>query len=122
MHDLDPQDQPQRDLSDGAAPTEEEADLSALDAEALATEATREVLRDQRQARQMRQGHLAVEVRERTVALGVLVVAVMIAGAVIATGLLRESEGLVRAGLLGFCVICGSGLYRLLSRWSKHSP
>lgn len=101
MHDLDPQDQ-----------SEQLADLAALDDAGLVTEAKREVLRDRRQARQLTR-------RRQLVTLGLLIIAALGATTVVLVGLVRESEGLVRIGLLALCVLFGGALFRAHSRWSN---
>jgi hypothetical protein len=122
VHDLDPQDQPQYSLADTRRPTarEHEADLSALDDEALVTEARREALRDQRQERSARaeatrqlrmEGRLEGAIQLALVVMLFLAIAVSIA--ITISGLLERNEAVVRAGLLALCAMCGGTLYRL---------
>lgn len=112
MHDLDPKDQwEQRELAG-----EEEADLSALDDAGLVTEAKREALRDRRQARRLTRDRATIDKGRELVVLGLLLAAALGAIAVVLVGLLRDSEGFVRAGLLALCVLLGGTLYRARSR------
>lgn len=108
MQNLDPQDQP-----------EQLADLATLDDAGLATEAKRETLRDQRQARRLASDYSTIDRGRQLVILGLLIVAALGAIAAVLVGLVRNSEGLVRVGLLALCALFGGALYRPRSRWSN---
>jgi hypothetical protein len=118
VHDLDSQDQPEH--HELAGEVEGKADLSTLDDAGLGTEAKREVLRDWRQARRLRRDRSAIEIGRQLVVLGLLIVAALGATAVVLVGLVRESEGLVRVGLLALCALFGGALYR--ARTQRSGP
>lgn len=131
MHDLDPQDQPQQcgkppvepglaksrkpaDRGPGRfASQEEEADLSALDDEALATEAKREALRDQRQERQMRRTEGMLEIGKHVALVALLIFAAVGSMAVAISGLVDHNADIAKAGLLALCAISGGAIYQL---------
>lgn len=106
MYDLDPQSLPD------PSGHEEHADLSALDDVDLGTEARREDLRDRRQAREIKRTRAALDVRRQLVSIAILVAAAVSAVAATAVGFVRESDELVRTGLLALAGIYGGSLIR----------
>jgi hypothetical protein len=114
VHDLEPQDQPRVDRGSGRlARREEEADLSTLDEDALATEARREALRDQRQRRQMLAAEAVQRRREGAVEIGLLVFVALGSMVVTIIGLVSDNAEVVQAGLLALCAVSGATLYQL---------
>lgn len=137
MHDLDPHHQSQQrdplqgrhssfdkrlaesndapDRTLGRLADERVADLSELDDAGIETEARREVLRDQRQARRQKKATGKLDNWQQAVLLGLLVFAAVVAMAVAVVGLTQENADVIRAGLLALCAVCGGAFYRLSS-------
>jgi hypothetical protein len=124
VHDLEPQDQPvEREFAEVRqrldrkpgrfASHEEEADLSTLDEDALAIEAKREALRDQRQERWVRAEEAMQRRREGAVEIGLPIFVAMGSMAVAICGLANHNAEIVKAGLLALCAISGATVYQL---------
>lgn len=103
-----------------AIEVEESIELSALDERELASEESREMLRDRRQARAVRKANAEMDLRFRHFSLLVLALGALGATAVLAFGLWHEREGFVGTGLVAFAAISGTTLsQRLLSLWER---
>jgi hypothetical protein len=102
---------------------EDETDLSTLDDQALATEAKREALRDQRQERHVRaeqamqrRRERALEIGKQVALVGLLIFAAAGSMAVTISGLVDQNTDIVKAGLLALCAISGGTIYQLSLR------
>jgi hypothetical protein len=106
VYDLDPQSPPD------PSGYEEHADLSGLDDVGLDAEARREKLRDRRQARKIERAGAALDGRRQLVSIVILALAALGAMSAVVVGLARESDELVRAGLLALAGIYGASLVK----------